>query len=204
MTEKAKRPAIRFKGYTDAWEQRKLGEILAEYNEQCEKDGTFEHVSLTREGVVPKTARYDRDSLVQHEDKKYRVTHLNDICYNPANLKFGVICRNRYKDAIFSPIYVTFHVLDGNEPSFIEQLVRQENFIIAALSSQEGTVYERMAVKPHDLLEMTVDVPKRQEQRKIGNALQKIDDLITLHQRKRKEFKEKRRWLKTQARLNFL
>ena len=99
-------PKLRFPGFTDPWEQCKLEEVLAEYSEQCEKDGTYPHVSLTKEGVVPKSERYNRDQLVTHDDKKYRVTNLDDICYNPANLKFGVICRNTYGTGIFSPIYV--------------------------------------------------------------------------------------------------
>jgi len=166
-----------------SWEQRKLSDVLVEYLEQCEKNGLYEHVSLTKEGVVPKSARYDRDSLVQHEDKKYRVTHVDDICYNPANLKFGVICRNAYGDGIFSPIYITFHVAPIAYPKFIEHYVRRESFILSALLMQEGTVYERMAVKPQDLLNMQMQLPTLREQALIGDTICALDSLITLHQR---------------------
>ena len=57
--------------------------------------------------------------MVSIENKKYKVTHYNDLCYNPANLKFGVICLNKYGDAIFSPIYVTFEVDEGADVDFI-------------------------------------------------------------------------------------
>ena len=160
------------------WEEIILTNILSEYKEMCEKDGTYEHVSLTKEGVVPKTERYERDFLVTTEDKKYRVTHLNDICYNPANLKFGVICRNKYKDAIFSPIYVTFTVNDKYAPEFIEMVVTNEAFIQRALKYQQGTVYERMAVSPADLLQMTVGIPCLEEQRLIADFLSDFDEAI--------------------------
>lgn len=188
-------PEWRFPWFTAAWEQRKLGEVLVEYNDTCENDGTFEHVSLTTQGVVPKTKRYDRDQLVKHDDKKYRVTHANDICYNPANLKFGVICRNKYGDGIFSPIYVTFKVKDDTLPSFIETVVTRYDFIEKALQYQQGTVYERMAVGPETLLKIEVALPDIKEQKTIGMFFESLDNLITLHQRKCDEEKQKKKAL---------
>ena len=151
-----------------------LSDILLEYNEKASKGGKYEHVSLTKEGVIPKTDRYERDFLVTHEDKQYRITHINDICYNPANLKFGVICRNKYKDAIFSPIYVTFRVQSGFLPNYVEAYVTRTDFINHALKYEEGTVYERMAVSPDDLLSITVHFPTENEQAKIANFLDHI------------------------------
>ena len=63
----------------------RLSDILKERNEYCCKDGKFIHGTLSKDGIFPKTGRWDRDFLVKQEDKKYKVTHLDDICYNPAN-----------------------------------------------------------------------------------------------------------------------
>ena len=160
------------------WEEKKLKNILKEYKEYSAKDGSYEHVSLTKEGVVPKSERYERDFLVKDVDKKYRITHLGDICYNPANLKFGVICRNKYGDGIFSPIYVTFHVCKDMLPEFVEMLVTRRDFIEYALKYQQGTVYERMSVSPDDLLSIKVMVPCMTEQQKIADCLSALDDVI--------------------------
>ena len=160
------------------WEEKALGEIIREYREYHEKDGTYEHVSLTKDGVISKTERYDRDYLVKCVDKKYRVTHMNDICYNPANLKFGVICRNTYGDGIFSPIYVTYRVNESYDPIFIEALVVRDAFIQQALRFQEGTVYERMSVSPSDFESMFVSVPSLPEQRKIADCFTSLGDVI--------------------------
>lgn len=174
----------------DAWSEKKLDEVLKEYNDKCEKDGEYEHVSLTKEGVVPKTERYERDFLVTSDDKKYRITHLNDICYNPANLKFGVICRNKYKDSIFSPIYVTFKIIDGSLPEFVELMVTRQSFIGAALKYQQGTVYERMAVSPEDLLSLDVKIPGIEEQMKIVNFFDSIDECINKTKREIEKYEE--------------
>lgn len=160
------------------WKDCVLGNVIVEYNEKCEKDGSYEHCSLTKEGVVPKTERYDRDFLVTNENKEYRVTHYNDICYNPANLKFGVICRNKYGDAIFSPIYVTFKVKEGYLPHFIEMIVTRKDFINFSLKYQEGTVYERMAVSPKNLLSLPVKIPEMEEQQKISDFFTAIDSQL--------------------------
>ena len=177
------------------WEEIPLSRILSEYKEMCEKDGTYEHVSLTKEGVVPKTERYERDFLVTTEDKKYRVTHINDICYNPANLKFGVICRNKYKDAIFSPIYVTFTVSENYAPEFIEMVVTNDTFIQRALKYQQGTVYERMAVSPSDLLQISVGIPCLEEQRLIAEFLSDFDEAISATKKELELWKELKRGL---------
>jgi type I restriction enzyme M protein len=175
---------IRFKDDTgnnfEDWKEINLGRILKERKTYLTKGGELEHISLTVEGVVPKTARYERDFLVKSgEDKIYKITRLNDICYNPANLKFGVISRNKYGDGIFSPIYVTFEVQKQNI-EFIEYLVTRKAFINKARRYEEGTVYERMAVKPSDLLRMTIKLPSLPEQQKIAEFLSAIDEKINL------------------------
>ncbi|CYU61379.1 type I restriction enzyme%2C S subunit [Streptococcus suis] len=177
-------PELRFPEFTDAWKQRKLGEVLKERNESRSPSADVPLVSFTVEnGVTPKTERYNREFLVRDENKKYKFTQLDDIVYNPANLKFGAIARNKYGAAVFSPIYVTYGVLSEAHPLFVELIVTSTNFIQRALRYQEGTVYERMAVKSFDLLRSEILLPALPEQEAIGNFFSDLDQLITLHQR---------------------
>ena len=157
-----------------------LKDILTERKEYCSKDGTYPHGTLSKEGVSPKTERYDRDFLVKNEDKQYKVTHFNDICYNPANLKFGVICRNTYGDLIFSPIYVTFEIADTVYPAYIELFLTNANFIGRIRRYEQGTVYERMAVSPEDFLSYETRMPTYKEQVKFADKIQRIQDKIEL------------------------
>ena len=182
-----------------AWEQRKLSELLVERNVQHSQSEEFPLVSFTVEnGVTPKTERYEREQLVRGDKsaKKYKETRLDDIVYNPANLKFGAISRNKLGNAVFSPIYVTFEVKkDLVKPSFIEMVVTRKNFIQKALQYQQGTVYERMAVNTEDFTNLDVYIPNGFEQEKIGNYFENLDHLITLHQRKCDETKRLKKYM---------
>ncbi len=120
--------------------------------------------------------------LITTDAKEYEITNVDDICYNPANLKFGVICRNKYKTGIFSPIYITFVFKNGFLPDFIEIVVTSDGFINRSLRYQEGTVYERMAVKVADLLKMKINVPSMDEQRKTVSCVKSFDDAISTHE----------------------
>ncbi len=160
--------------FPGSWRLLPLSSILTERREYARKDGSYPHVSLTKDGVIPKTARYNRDFLVKTEEKSYKITRLDDICFNPANLKFGVICRNRLGDGIFSPIYAAFSVNSGFDPGFVELSVTRSSFLNRALRYQEGTVYERMSVRPERLISLAIAVPGPDIQREIAG----IADLL--------------------------
>ena len=173
-----KRPKLRFPGFDEPWKETALSSVLTERNEYAEKDGTYEHATLSKEGIYGKTARYDRDFLVSTENKKYKVTHLGDLCYNPANLKFGVICLNTYGDAIFSPIYVTFEIEASFDPDFIGAYLTRWDFINRALKYQQGTVYERMAVSPEDFVSIKCCFPQKAEQTRLAEFITLLDKRI--------------------------
>lgn len=164
----------------DGWHQVQLSAVLRERNEYATKDDGYPHASLTKLGVSLKTDRYNRDFLVKSNDKKYKVTHLNDICYNPANLKFGVICINKCEfDAIFSPIYVTYEVYPDYNVDFIGAILCSADYIRYIRKYEEGTVYERQAVKPTDFVNGVIWVPDtKDEQDDIANIISKVNEQI--------------------------
>lgn len=192
-------PEIRFPEFTGDWKQCKLGELLTERNIQHPQSREFPLVSFTVEnGVTPKTDRYEREQLVQGDKKakKYKETRLDDIVYNPANLKFGAISRNKFGNAVFSPIYITYGVnVTIASPAFLEMLVTRDSFIQEALQYQQGTVYERMSVSSNDFLKLDVTLPAKEEQLKIGEYFSNLDNLITLHQKEIDGYKELKKGL---------
>lgn len=180
-------PEIRFKGFTDSWEQRKLGDVLERRIEQRQQSEEYPRLAFASgQGVIPLSERKtnNREQLTKDEyTKKYLVTELNDIVYNPANVKYGAIDRNKCGRGLISPIYVTFTT---NEiPGFIERIVTSHDFQQRALRFEEGTVTKRQSVNPEDLVTLDILVaPKREEQQKIATYFDSLDHLITLHQRK--------------------
>ncbi len=152
----------------------KLSSFLIPYKELATTDN-YVHATLSKEGVSDKTERYNRDFLVKDVDKKYRLTAEGDLVYNPANLKFGVICINRFETCVISPIYETFKVRNIDR-DLLESIVTSKSFIRYALKFEEGTVYERRAVSVEDFLKIKIYVD--------NNNLDNISVILKVIQRK--------------------
>ena len=168
----------------EEWKPVPLKKILKERKTYSTKGQEYIHVTLSKQGICDKTDQYERDFLVTSENKGYKITKLNDLCYNPANLKFGVICLNKYGSAIFSPIYVTFEISEIYNCDFIGAVLASETFINKIRRFEEGSLYERQAVKPNDFIKDTILIPDRSVQDDIAKAILKIDKQIRLHNEK--------------------
>ena len=153
-------------------EGSKLSNFLVPYKQMALNNNVYNHATLSKEGVVPKCERYDRDFLVKDSNKQYRVTHLNDLIYNPANLKFGVICINKLGTVIVSPIYETFKIINIDQ-ILLEAFLTSNTFINFSLKFEEGTVYERKAVSVEDFLNIKICV-KNINSQKISLILKAI------------------------------
>ena len=192
------KPKIRFKGFDDDWEQRKLGDVLERRIEQRQQSKEYPRLAFASgQGVIPLSERKtnNREQLTKDEyTKKYLVTELNDIVYNPANVKYGAIDRNKCGRGLISPIYVTFTTSEIS--GFIERIVTSHDFQQRALRFEEGTVTKRQSVNPEDLVTLDILVAsKREEQQKIATYFDSLDNLITLHQRKCDETKKLKKYM---------
>ncbi|WP_195370738.1 restriction endonuclease subunit S [Coprococcus comes] len=192
------KPKIRFEGYSEDWEQRKLDDVLKRRIEQRQQSEEYPRLAFASgQGVIPLSERKtnNREQLTKDEyTKKYLVTELNDIVYNPANVKYGAIDRNKCGRGVISPIYVTFTT--NEVPGFIERIVTSHDFQQRALRFEEGTVTKRQSVNPEDLVTLDILVaPKREEQQKIATYFDALDHLITLHQRKYDETKTLKKYM---------
>ena len=186
-------PEVRFTGYNEEWEERELGEVLTERNmlQKITEDAPI-LAFASGQGVIDRSERKsnNRDHLTHDQENKiYKLTELNDIVYNPSNLKYGAIDRNKHGRGVISPIYVTFTTEE--EPSFVELIVKSEKFKLRALQYEEGTVVKRQSVKPEDLLSLKVNISSsRDEQRKIGETFKILNKLLKKHELKHKKLLE--------------
>ncbi|MDD6224356.1 MAG: restriction endonuclease subunit S [bacterium] len=180
------KPLIRFKGFKDEWKYVELGEVLKE--RKIRKKISEETPLLAfaaGQGVIDKSERKtnNRDFLTNDFDNKiYLLTKYDDIVYNPSNLKYGAIDRNKFGTGLISPIYVT--LTTSENPKFIEQVVKSDDFKYEALKFEEGTVVKRQSVSTENLLKIKVGIPTKEEQDIIGDFLENIDNKIALLNKK--------------------
>ena len=185
--EENRKPKIRFPDFDDDWEKRKLDDILTERHILSKISDEYPRLSFTiEEGVIdPENRKTNkRDFLMKDEaNKKFLLTEVGDIIYNPANVVFGAIHRNSYGKGCLSPIYRIFET--NQESRFLECVVRSETFISKLAQKTEGSVVKLKTLKPEAFLEMSVSVSSSlDEQTKIADFFDKLDNLITLHQSK--------------------
>jgi len=184
-------PKIRFSGFTDAWEQRKLDEIFEERNEQYPMSEDYPLMAfIANIGVAPKGERFDRSALINDEHgKKYKRTALGDFIYSSNNLETGSIGLNNYGNACISPVYSIFKSKHNSDSDFLGRVLLRKEFINAMVQFRQGVVYGQWKIHESDFLNLSIAVPSLEEQRMIGSYFKKIDHLITLHQRKCEELK---------------
>lgn len=179
-------PEIRFKGFTDAWEQRKVSELLVERNEQAPMSEEYPLMAfIANEGVTPKGERYDRSSLVTDtENKLYKRTEFGDFIYSSNNLETGSIGLNKYGKACISPVYSIFLPTGIANSDFLGRRLVRKDFINLMVKWRQGVIYGQWKIHESDFLKIEISVPLVKEQCKIGAFLDNLDNLITLHQRK--------------------
>ena len=186
MTKKSDAPAIRFKGFSDAWEQRKVGNLLIERNQQAPMSDEYPLMAfIANEGVAPKGERYDRSALVTDTvSKLYKKTEKGDFIYSSNNLETGSIGLNKYGKACISPVYSIFEPTGIADSDFLGRRLVRKDFINAMVKWRQGVIYGQWRIHESDFLKIEITVPSVEEQRKIGAYLDQLDNLITLHQRK--------------------
>lgn len=190
-------PQIRFEGFTEDWEQRKVGELLEERNEQAPMSEDYPLMAfIANQGVAPKGERYDRSALVNDETgKKYKRTEFGDFIYSSNNLETGSIGLNKYGNACISPVYSIFKPTGKAELDFLGRRFLRKDFINEMVRWRQGVVYGQWKIHETDFMKIEVRIPSVDEQKKIGQYFDSLDNLITLHQRKCDELKEVKKFM---------
>ena len=190
-------PKLRFKGFTDDWEQRKVSDLLQERNEQAPRSEEYPLMAfIADQGVAPKGERYDRSALVNDENgKKYKRTEYGDFIYSSNNLETGSIGLNKYGNASISPVYSIFKKTSNVDLDFLGRRFLRKDFINEMVKWRQGVVYGQWKIHESDFLKINVVVPSIEEQKRIGHCFEKLDHLITLHQRKCDETKQLKKFM---------
>ncbi|MFR4286679.1 MAG: restriction endonuclease subunit S [Enterococcus italicus] len=182
----SKTPRVRFKGYEDEWEERKLGEVFQQTVEYIDpKEVGLELWSVTVEnGLTPKSERYNREFLVKKNDK-FKAIHPDEIVYNPMNMTLGSIgFNNSGKNVAVSGYYVTMKLNKGFDSKYFATWLPSPNAINLYKLYATGSLIERQRVQFPTLSGIKTLMPILNEQKQIGLFFKQLDDTIALHQRK--------------------
>ena len=175
----------------EEWEEKRIGDVLAQRKTLMCVSEDAPLLSFTiEEGVIDPADKKSnkRDFLIKDmSSKKFALTEVGDIIYNPANLKFGAIHRNNLRRGLVSPIYGIFY---GEQNSiFMGYLLHNQKFIDYAKTLTEGTVEKLKTLKADTFLKLKITLPSLTEQEKIAEILTTQDKLIELQQKKIDELK---------------
>lgn len=187
-----KKPKIRFKGFTDDWEQRKLGE-LAEFNPKEQLPTVFEYVDL--ESVVgTEMIAHRKEEKNTAPSRAQRLARTGDLFYQTVRpyQKNNYLFEKADNNYVFSTGYAQMRpYYDGY---FLLCLVQNDYFVKVVLYNCTGTSYP--AINSKDLANIEVKIPRNlEEQKEIGQYFSNLDKFITLHQRKCEQLKKIKKYM---------
>ena len=194
------KPEIRFKGYTDEWEQRKLKEIADKVSEKNKNNEFSEPFTNSAEqGIISQKDYFDREIVNNENLDGYYIVRNDDFIYNPrisATAPVGPINRNRLgRNGVMSPLYTVFrtHDIDNLYLEFYFKTTKWHRFM--KLNGDSGARFDRFTISSTQFMEMPIPYPTLEEQQKIGKYFDSLDHLITLHQRKCDEVKSLKKYM---------
>ena len=188
-----KKPAIRFKGFTEDWEQRKLGEIADRVvRKNINNESTLPLTISAQYGLIDQVI-YFNNRVASRDVSNYYLVLNGEFAYNKSTsdgFPYGAVKRlDLYRKGVLSTLYIVFCIKNKKKTN--------SDFLTFFFDTDRWHkgVYERAAegARNHGLLNISADdffdidlsLPKsEQEQAVIGAYFKQLDNLITLHQRK--------------------
>ena len=181
MTENANKPSIRFKGFTDAWEQRKAEKLFISYVEKGFPE-------------LPVLSATQDKGMVYRDDTGKSIFHdkSNEIGYKRVQPGQFVIHLRSFQGGfahsailgITSPAYTIFGFKEGEKQCDLYwKYVFSSSEFVRRLETVTYGIRDGRSISYDEFLTMKFIVPRYEEQVKIANILIELDNLITLHQR---------------------
>lgn len=184
-------PELRFLGFTDPWEQRKLGDIFEEYSEKNHEElpplTIIQGSGTIRRDESDRNLQFDINSL-----SNYKMVNKDDFIVHLRSFEGGLEKAN--SAGIISPAY---HTLHGEETDcrFYYAYFRSHNFINMQLKPHVYGVRDGRSIDIAGMKTINIPFTSFDEQKQIGDLIEKIDNLITLHQRKLNHLQQQKKAL---------
>ncbi|MDF4072559.1 restriction endonuclease subunit S [Bifidobacterium adolescentis] len=183
-------PQIRFAGFTDPWEQRKLGEVARRVTRKNEnRDSDLPLTISAQYGLVDQRTFFN-NQVASKDMSGYFLLRKGEFAYNKStstDSPWGAIKRlEKYDMGCVSTLYICFELLSG-DPDFLVTYYETDRWYKAVqlIAAEGARNHGLLNIAPDDFFETQICIPKRiDEQRQIGAFFDRLDSLITLHQRK--------------------
>lgn len=183
-------PELRFPGFTDAWEQRKLSDISTKVTtKNIDVHYTETLTNSAEQGIISQVDFFDKEISNKDNINGYYIVENNDFIYNPrisTLAPVGPINRNKLnRTGIMSPLYTVFRA-SNVDLDFLEWYFQSSHWHrYMKLNGDSGARADRIAIKDSTFFDMPIKTPVNiKEQVLIGETLEKFNQYITLHQRK--------------------
>ena len=187
----AKVPEIRFNGFTHDWEQRKLGEVFKEYSEKNHTE--LPALTIIQGGGTVKREDSDRNLMYDESNlSNYKMVRKDDFIVHLRSFEGGL--EKSALDGIVSPAYHTFHS-DVADSRFYYPYFRSHEFIKHKLVPHVYGIRDGRSIDIDGMKIIEIPYTSMEEQRQIGDYLESLDHLITLHQRQCDELKKMKKYM---------
>ena len=184
-------PKIRFKGFTKDWEQRKLGEVFKEYSEKNHTE--LPALTIIQGGGTVKREDSDRNLMYDESNlSNYKMVRKDDFIVHLRSFEGGL--EKSALDGIVSPAYHTFHS-DVADSRFYYPYFRSHEFIKHKLVPHVYGIRDGRSIDIDGMKIIEIPYTSTEEQRQIGDYLESLDHLITLHQRKCEQTKNLKKYM---------
>lgn len=192
------KPTIRFKGYTDDWEQRKLGDLVDRVTRKNQDLVSELPLTISAQyGLIDQNEFFDK-RVASKDVSGYYLIENGEFAYNKStstDAPWGAIKRlDRYENGVLSTLYIVFGIKENNpiDSDFLVSYYSTNLWHkgIHEIAAEGARNHGLLNIAPADFFETKLMIPQDiEEQKKIGKYFEELERLITLHQRKCEETK---------------
>ena len=189
-----KSPQLRFEGFTDDWEEHKLGDYIIQYSEKTKQNNQYPVFTSSRNGLFFQKDYYKGNQIASEDNTGYNIVPRGYFTYRHMSddlvFKFNINDLADY--GIVSTLYPVFTTNEQLDSKYLQyQLNEGSEFRRFSLLQKQGG--SRTYMYLNKLQNMILTIPKLEEQQKIGSFFQQLDETIALHQRKLDLLKEQKK-----------
>lgn len=199
--EERKAPVLRFKGFTDDWEQRKLQDISERINRKNEKLESNLPLTISAQYGLVDQKNFFNKQVASKNLKNYILLKKGEFAYNKSyskDLPYGAIKRlNLYSQGVISSLYIAFKPVNVNS-NFLEQYFNSNKWYkeIYRNAAEGARNHGLLNIAPKDFFSSSLNIPSdKTEQKDISNLLFKLDKLLSLQQRKLEYYRKLKKHL---------